>query len=219
MCETVFQISTSNRNNAKSECIVISTETQYRVVSNINLQQSFPDISVTIQCKTRAHIPQNTEWITSVGSDAPSMFKKPSFSDVLLLSCGVIPDQHQKLFSQGGRVGKKKSKDVPAVTSSKSLLAALSNGQFCLMSKLCTSSVSSVFFGLCCVRMWRNPTSPPTFIWIVCLSPLTHTKAVILFRRKGNSKQQNSRSRWTSCTQHFYQQLCSSNFVRTCWCE
>ena len=37
-------------------------------------------------------------------------------------------------------MGKKKSKDVLAVTSSKSLLAALANGQIRSVHKLCTSS-------------------------------------------------------------------------------
>ena len=53
---------------------------------------------------------------------------------------------------QIGEARKKKSKDVPAVTSSKSLLAALANGQIRSVHKLCTSFgiiLSSLDFVAC----------------------------------------------------------------------
>ena len=52
-----------------------------------------------------------------------------SKTNQLCINLWCRPRPTPQTFSQGGRVGKKKSKDVLAVTSSKSLLAALANGQ------------------------------------------------------------------------------------------
>ena len=87
---------------------------------------------------------QVMQTITSVEWTPPACLSNPNFVSVVVSS----QTNTTYFFLREGGWERKKSKDVPAVTSSKtSLLAALANCQFCLMRKLCTSSVSSVFFG------------------------------------------------------------------------